>query len=72
MLRGHIRRRYMHRSRITQSRFREQLLSMAKLLVWELRGGLGLSLLLAQSGQSRGGTQTALLRPGEAPLPGCY
>ncbi|CAE7027512.1 UGT76C4 [Symbiodinium sp. CCMP2456] len=41
---------------------REQLLSLAKLLVCELHGGLGLSLLLAQSGQSRGGIQSALLR----------
>ncbi|CAE7943103.1 UGT76C4 [Symbiodinium necroappetens] len=41
---------------------REQLLGLATLLVGELHGGLGLSLLLAQSGQSRGGIQSALLR----------
>ena len=61
------------RSRITQSPCREQLLGLATLLVGELHGGLGLSLLLAQSGQSRGGIQSALLRPGEAPLScSCY
>ena len=42
---------------------RNDLLSLARLLLGELRGGLGLSLLLAQSGQSQSGhNQGALLR----------